>query len=377
MLVFSTAGESHGRGVFSFLDGLPAGLRVDRGVIDADLARRQRGHGRGSRMSIEKDRVDVLSGIRGGITLGSPILLAVWNNDFENWKQYLDPWEIVEGRELHTPRPGHADLGGAARFRHTDLRNVLERASARETAGRVAAGGLLRSFLGTLRIHVYSWVTRIGPIAYDGPFAMQARDASSVFCPDDESTREMERSIDRAAQGGDSLGGEFAVVLHGLPAGIGSYTQWDQRLDGLLSMHLMSIPAVKSVQVGAGIACAELPGSMVHDPILPTRPRSRPSNNAGGLEGGMTNGEPVLLRCTMKPIPTLIRGLPTIDMRDGSAVQATYERSDVCAVPAASVVGEAMAIIAVSSAILAGFAQPSMDALTAAFEGHRRYWEGL
>jgi chorismate synthase len=210
MLVFSTAGESHGRGVFSFLDGLPAGLRVDRGVIDADLARRQRGHGRGSRMSIEKDRVDVLSGIRGGITLGSPVLLAVWNNDFENWKQYLDPWEIVEGRELHTPRPGHADLGGAARFRHTDLRNVLERASARETAGRVAAGGLLRSFLGSLRIHVHSWVTRIGPIAYDGTFAMQARDASSVFCPDDVSTREMERSIDRAAHEGDSLGGEFA-----------------------------------------------------------------------------------------------------------------------------------------------------------------------
>ncbi|HPE44636.1 MAG TPA: chorismate synthase [Deltaproteobacteria bacterium] len=377
MLVFYTAGESHGRGVFAFLDGLPAGLKVDRGVIDADLARRQHGYGRGGRMAIEKDRVDVLSGIRGGITIGSPVLLAVWNQDHENWNRYMDPWAITAGRELCAPRPGHADLAGAARYRHGDLRNVLERSSARETAARVAAGGVLRCFLAALGVEVHSWVTRIGPAGYGGPLDVRARDASIVFCPDETATREMERAIDRAAAEGDSLGGEFAVAITGLPAGIGTYTQWNKRLDALLTMHLMSIPAIKAVQIGAGIACGELPGSKVHDPILPTRPKTRVSNNAGGLEGGTTNGEAVVARCTMKPIPTLMKGLATVDLRDGSPVQAGYERSDVCAVPAASVVGEAMGAIAVSGAILAGFTQPSMSALQSAFIEHRRYWETL
>jgi chorismate synthase len=377
MLHFYTAGESHGRGVFSFLDGLPAGLKVDRDTINADLARRQKGYGRGPRMSIEQDIVDVLSGIRGGFTLGSPVLMAVWNRDFEDWKEYMDPWEIIPGRELHTPRPGHADLAGAARFRHTDLRNVLERSSARETAGRVAAGGLLRSFLFCLGIKAYSWVTRIGASAYNGPFDQMKRDSSSVFCPDERSTQDMEHVIDQIASAGDSIGGEFVVVIEGLPAGIGSYTQWDQRLDALLSMYLMSIPAIKAVQIGAGVACGELPGSKVHDPILPTQPKTRSSNNAGGLEGGVTNGNPVVVKCTMKPIPTLKKGMPTFDMRTGMAVQANYERSDVCAVPAASVVGEAMAIIAVSSAIIAGYNQPSMDALKKAFDKHRKFWVGL
>ncbi|HVN72817.1 MAG TPA: chorismate synthase [Desulfomonilia bacterium] len=377
MLLFYTAGESHGRGIFSFIDGLPAGLRVDRDSINADLARRQKGYGRGGRMSIEQDTADVLSGLRGGHTMGSPVLLAVWNRDFENWQKYMDPWEIIPGRELHTPRPGHADLAGAARFRHKDLRNVLERSSARETASRVAAGGFLRSFLSCLGIKACSWVTRIGETAYDGPFDLERRDASSVFCPDKNATLSMEHSIDRASQEGDTIGGEFVVMVEGLPAGIGSYTQWDQRLDALLSMHLMSIPAIKAVQIGAGVACGILPGSMVHDPILATYPKSRPSNNAGGLEGGVTNGEPIVVRCTMKPIPTLKKGMPTFDMLTGSSVRASYERSDVCAVPAASVVGEAVAIIAVSSAVLAGFTQPSMDALLHAFGNHRRYWEGL
>lgn len=377
MLVFSTAGESHGRGVFSFLDGLPAGLRVDRGVIDADLARRQHGYGRGARMAIEHDRVDVLSGIRGGLTLGSPVLLAVWNRDHDSWKPYMDPWETAPGRELHVPRPGHADLPGAARFRHADLRNVLERSSARETAGRVAAGGLLRCFLSALGIDVHSWVSRIGPAAYDGPFDRRAREESRVFCPDAGASGLMEQAIDHAAGEGDSLGGEFVLVIDGLPAGVGSCTQWDQRLDALLSMHLMSIPAIKAVQIGAGTACGGLPGSRVHDPILPGRPPARSSNNAGGLEGGMSNGEAVVARCTMKPIPTLARGLASVDLRDGSPVRAGYERSDVCAVPAASVVGEAMGIIAVSCAILAGFGQPVMAALQEAFQGHRRYWESL
>ena len=377
MLLFYTAGESHGRGVFAFLDGLPAGLSVDHDAINIDLARRQKGYGRGPRMSIEQDRVDVLSGIRGSITLGSPVLLAVWNRDFENWKEYMDPWKILPGRELYSPRPGHADLPGAARFRHSDLRNVLERSSARETAARVAAGGLLRSFLSALGIQTTSWVSRIGTSSYDGHFDRLKRDASSVFCPDETCTHDMEGIIEKASQEGDSVGGEFIVAIEGLPAGIGSYTQWQQRLDALISLHLMSIPAIKAVQIGAGVSYGEMKGSLAHDPILPTRPKSRPSNNAGGIEGGVTNGEPVVVRCTMKPIPTLRKGLPSVDMRTGKAVQAAYERSDVCAVPAASVVGEAMAVIAASSAVLAGFTQPSMEALKNAFREHRAHWEAL
>jgi chorismate synthase len=377
MLFFYTAGESHGRGVFAFMDGLPAGLKVNRERIDRDLDRRRKGYGRGGRMAIEHDRVDVLAGLRGGFTLGSPVLMAVWNADHENWKDFMDPWEIRPGRELFTPRPGHADLSGAARFRHKDLRNVLERASARETAARVAAGGLLKSLLERLGISVYSWVTRIGPVSFDGGFDLEARDASSVFCPDAKSTLEMERVIDGAASAGDSVGGEFAVAVDGLPAGIGSCSQWDQRLDALLAQHLMSVPAIKAVQTGSGVLCGSLPGSLIHDPILPTTPKSRASNNAGGMEGGMTNGEQLRVHCTMKPIPTLLKGLPTVDLRTGAPAVTTYERSDVCAVPAASVVGEAVTVIAVTQAILSGFSQPSMEALERAFLDHRKYWESL
>lgn len=367
MLTFFTAGESHGRGVFAFLDGVPAGLDVSRALVDADLSRRQKGYGRGGRMAIEKDQADVLSGIRGGLTMGSPILLAVWNRDFENWKSFMDPWQIEPGRELHTPRPGHADLSGAARFGHTDLRNVLERSSARETAGRVAAGGLLRSFLSALNVEAFSWVTRIGETSFDGPFDRGLRDSSSVFCPDEACTSAMESGIDKVMAEGDTIGGEFKAVITGLPMGIGSYTQWDQRLDTLISGHLMSIPGIKAVQIGLGARCGILPGSKVHDPILSKSPVKRGSNNAGGIEGGVSNGEPIEVTCTMKPIPTLMEGLASIDIRDGSPAQASYERSDYCAVPAASVVGEAMLIIAVSAAILSSFGLPDMAALKQAF----------
>lgn len=367
MLTFYTAGESHGRGIFAFLDGIPAGLPVSPGAIDADLSRRQKGYGRGGRMTIEQDRVDVLSGIRGGLTLGGPVLLAVWNRDFENWRGFMDPWDIHPGRELHTPRPGHADLAGAARFGHTDLRNVLERSSARETAGRVAAGGLLRQLLKALGVEASSWVTRIGTASFDGPCRRDLRDGSSVFCPDAAATKAMEGQIDEAMSRGDTVGGEFRAVVSGLPAGIGSYTQWDQRLDTLVAGHLMSIPGIKAVQIGLGTACGMLPGSLVHDPILPGTPPKRGSNNAGGIEGGVSNGEPLVVTCTMKPIPTLKHGLDTIDIRDGSAVQASYERSDTCAVPAASVVGEAMLVIAVATAVLASFGLPDMAALERAF----------
>ncbi|HRR22416.1 MAG TPA: chorismate synthase [Desulfomonilia bacterium] len=377
MLTFYTAGESHGRGVFAFLDGIPAGLKVDREIIDADLSRRQKGYGRGGRMAIEDDRVDVLSGVRGGRTLGGPILLAVWNRDFENWKGYMDPWDISPGRELHTPRPGHADLAGAARFRHADLRNVLERSSARETAGRVAAGGLLRCLLDELGVEIYSWVTRIGDVEFSGEYDRGLRDSSSVFCPDRDATAAMERLVDAAMEQGDTLGGEFRVVLRGMPAGIGSYTQWDQRLDTLLAAQLMSIPGIKAVQVGIGTEAAELPGSLVHDEIFPGSPKRRNTNNAGGIEGGVSNGQPIEMRCSMKPIPTLKKGLRSVDIRTGAAIHAQYERSDCCAVPAASVVGEAAVIIAASQAILLSFGLPAMAAVKEAFESHRAYWESL
>ena len=377
MLTFYTAGESHGKGVFAFVDGLPAGLKIDRQQIDADLKRRQLGYGRGSRMTIEQDHVDVLSGLRGGYTLGSPVLIAVWNRDFENWKKYLDTWKVVPGREFYTPRPGHADLAGAARFHHTDLRKVLERSSARETAAKVAAGSLLKSLLKELGLDVFSWVTRIGQVAYAGAFDQSLRDESSVFCPDAGITRAMMGEIDHAKELGDTMGGEFKVVVRGAPAGIGSYTQWDQRLDSIIGAHLMSIPGIKAVQIGQGIVCANLPGSLVHDEILPTKPKSRSSNNAGGLEGGVTNGGAIEVTCSMKPIPTLRKGLKSVDIRDGTPVTSRYERSDCCAVPAASVVGEAVMAIAVSKAILMSFSSPTIQALQEAFEKHREYWETL
>ena len=377
MLVFFTAGESHGRGVFALLDGLPAGLNVDRDLINNDLKRRQGGYGRGGRMSIEQDRVDVLSGIRGGVTLGSPILLAVWNKDFDNWKEYMDPWDTWEGMERYIPRPGHADLAGAARFRHKDLRNVLERSSARDTAARVAAGGLLRSLLKILDIEVYSWVSRVGGVGFSGGFNRRLRDNSSVYCPDIDATEAMEKEIDRAIKNGDTVGGEFKVKAEGIPAGIGSYTQWNQRLDALLAEHLMSIPGIKAVQIGKGVDSALIPGSKLHDEITAGKPKKRQTNNAGGLEGGVTNGEAIEVTCTMKPIPTLMKGLASVDMRDEKKVKAEYERSDYCAVPAASVVGEAMVILAVCHALLDSFPLPNMDLLLDAFGSHRKYWEGL
>jgi len=377
MLIFYSAGESHGRGTFSFLDGLPSGLTVSRELIDADLSRRQKGYGRGGRMAIEKDRVDVLSGIRGGKTIGSPVLMAVWNRDFENWKEYMDPWDIIPGKELYTPRPGHADLAGAARFGHTDLRNVLERSSARETAARVAAGGLLRSLLKSLNIEAVSWVKRIGDVSFEGGFDPEKRDSSSVFCPDQDASDAMEKEIDAVKESGDTIGGEFRITITGIPAGIGSYTQWDQRLDTIISAHLMSIPGIKAVQIGMGIDCARLPGSMIHDEIIPSKPKKRATNNAGGIEGGVSNGESIEVTCTMKPIPTLQKGLASIDIRTGSALMAQYERSDYCAVPAACVVGEAMMIIAISKAILMSFPLPTMEALDKAFSVQRSYWESL
>jgi chorismate synthase len=370
MLTFYTAGESHGRGIFAFLDGIPAGLVISKEVIDNDLARRQMGYGRGGRMKIEKDKVDVLSGIRGGLTLGSPVLLAVWNADFENWKSFMDPFSIVPGKELYTPRPGHADLPGAIRFGHRDLRNVLERASARETAGRVAAGGILRCLLKALDIEVYGFVTGIGKVRYGGAFDKIKRDASSVFCPDAKISEEMEQEIEKAIKEGDTLGGDFRIEVTGLPAGIGSSSQWDKRLDTMISAFMMSIPAIKAVQIGKGVDSGTMRGSILHDEIKSGGLRK--TNNAGGIEGGISNGENIVVSCTMKPIPTLLSGLNSIDIRSGAEVKAQYERSDYCAVPAASVAGEAMMIISIAGAILSDFGHGNISELKHSFDEHRR-----
>ncbi len=370
MLTFYTAGESHGRGIFAFLGGMPAGLEVSKEAIDSDLARRQMGFGRGGRMKIEKDSVDVLSGIRGGITLGSPVLLAVWNADFENWKGYMDPFSIVPGKELYTPRPGHADLPGAIRFGHRDLRNVLERASARETAGRVAAGGLLRCLLNELGIEVYGYVTGIGKVRFDGEFDRTKRDISSVFCPDAKVSEEMEQEIEKAIKDGDTLGGDFIIEVKGLPAGIGSSSQWNIRLDTMISASMMSIPAIKAVQIGKGALSGAMRGSDLHDEIYAGGKRR--TNNAGGIEGGISNGENIVVTCTMKPIPTLLSGRNSIDMRSGAEVKAQYERSDYCAVPAASVVGEAMMIISIASSILSDLGQGNIAEVKHSFDEHRR-----
>jgi chorismate synthase len=370
MLTFYTAGESHGRGIFAFLDGIPAGLEISKEVIDNDLTRRQMGYGRGGRMKIEKDKVDVLSGIRGGITLGSPVLLAVWNADFENWKSFMDPFSIVPGKELYTPRPGHADLPGSIRFGHTDLRNVLERSSARETAGRVAAGGFLRCLLKALDIEVYGFVTGIGKARFNGDFDKTKRDASSVFCPDPAESEKMEQEIENAIKDGDTLGGDFRIEVKGFPAGIGSSSQWNKRLDTMISASMMSIPAIKAVQIGKGALSGGMKGSVLHDKIYAEGKRK--TNNAGGIEGGISNGENIVVSCTMKPIPTLLSGLNSIDIRSGAEVKAQYERSDYCAVPAASVVGEAMMIISITSAILNDFGQANMAELKYSFDEHRR-----
>lgn len=370
MLTFYTAGESHGRGIFAFLDGIPAGLDISKEVIDNDLSRRQMGYGRGGRMKIEKDSVDVLSGIRGGLTLGSPVLLAVWNADFENWKSFMDPFSIVAGKELYTPRPGHADLPGAIRFGHKDLRNVLERSSARETAGRVAAGGFLRCLLKALDIEVYGFVTGIGKVRFDGAFDITKRDASSVFCPDLAVSEKMEQEIEKAIKEGDTLGGDFRIEVTGLPAGIGSSAQWNKRLDTMISAFMMSIPAIKAVEIGKGAESGAMRGSVLHDEIYAGGKRK--TNKAGGIEGGISNGENIVVSCTMKPIPTLLSGLNSIDIRSGAEVKAQYERSDYCAVPAASVVGEAMMITSIAGAILSDFGQANMAELKYSFDEHRR-----
>jgi chorismate synthase len=391
MLRFLTAGESHGEALVAIVDGLPAGLALSREDIDRHLRRRQAGYGRGRRMAIESDAVEIISGVRHGVTIGSPVAVLIRNKDWVNWQWTMavdeEPPASAGGARrapVTRPRPGHADLAGAIKYGHSDLRNVLERASARETAARVAAGACARTLLERLGIRIASHVTAIGGASAERrqplPFAAIAAiaDDERVRCEDPALAERMMAAIDEAKAAGDTLGGAFEVVANGVPPGLGSYAQWDRRLDARLAYALMSIPAVKAVEIGDGVAAAALPGSQVHDAILPAadpaRPDrlARPTNRAGGLEGGVTNGEDVRVTGYLKPIATLMSPLPSVDLRTGQDVPAAIERSDTCAVPAAAVIGEAVVALVLAEALLDSFGGDTVEGIARNLDSSRR-----
>jgi chorismate synthase len=393
-LRYLTAGESHGRALVGLIEGIPAGLALSAGDIDRDLKRRQTGHGRGGRMSIESDHAEILSGVRWGKTLGSPITLLIRNKDYKNWLKGMSPEPEADGSipALVNPRPGHADLSGAMKYDQHDMRNILERSSARETAVRVALGAVAKKFLSEFDIMIGSYVIQIGEIGIQGSRGRGTRGSSessrtleslnprilaSIFrkaekspvrCPDDEGSTKMIKLIDRAMKEGNSLGGTFEVFVIGAPAGLGSHIQWDKRLDGRLGQALMSIQAIKGVEIGAGFEMSKRFGSEVMDEIFYESSKSkvrspefyRKTNNAGGIEGGVTNGMPVILRAAMKPIPTLRKPLRSVDVVTKKKTKAAYERSDICAAPAAAVIGEAMVALTLANAFIEKFGGDSM-----------------
>ncbi len=364
-----TAGESHGPGLTCVVEGLPAGLELDQAAIDGDMARRQLGHGRGGRMKIEKDSAQVTAGVRHGRTLGGPVALQVANRDYANWEERMNPWPVeADVPEVHLPRPGHADLAGVQKFGFTDVRNVLERASARETAARVAGGALAKAFLRAVGIEVVSHVTQIGSVRAperDGlAFADFAEvDASPVRCLDAEASRAMVEEINVLRKRNESIGGIFEVRAFGLVPGLGSHVSWEQRLDGRIGMALLSIQAAKGVGLGDGFDLAGRPGSEAHDEIFYSEERGyyRETNRSGGLEGGMTTGEPLVARVAMKPIPTLTKPLRSVDIATLEPAQALRERTDSCVVPAAGVVGEAMLAIVLAGAFRDKFGGDHID----------------
>jgi chorismate synthase len=378
-LRFVTAGESHGPGLTAIVEGLPAGIELRPEDIDRDLARRQLGHGRGGRMKIEKDRAEVTAGVRHGRTLGSPVCLRVDNRDYRNWEERMNPWPVeAEVAEVHLPRPGHADLAGVLKYGHDDVRNVLERASARETAARVAAGGLVKVFLKALGVSVLSHVTRIGTVAAPArdhlrPEDFEGVDDSPVRCLDPGASAAMVAEIDAARKANESLGGVFEVRAFGLVPGIGSHISWEERLDGRLAGAIMSIQAMKGVGVGDGFELAGRVGSEAHDEIFFSEERGffRETNHAGGLEGGMTTGAPLVLRGAMKPLPTLTKPLRSVDLATKEPAQALRERTDSCTVPAAGVVGESMVALVLAAAYRDKLGGDHIDDARAALDSYK------
>lgn len=378
MFRFLTAGESHGQCLTAIIEGLPAGLHIDLNRINAELARRQQGYGRGGRMQIEHDTAELLSGVRFGQTLGSPVTLVIKNRDWVNWQERMAATGKLLGEPVTQARPGHADLTGVLKYERTDIRDVLERASARETAARVAVGAVARQLLAAADIQIASHVINIGGIsiqdAPDYTTIVNRCQRSDLGCVDPNTETRMKQAIEDAKQRGDTLGGIFEIVVQGVLPGLGSYTHWDRRLDGQLAAAVMSIPAIKGVETGDGFTYAETPGSQAHDELFYDQERGyyRQTNHAGGLEGGMSNGENIVIRAAMKPIPTLMNPLSSVDIHTHEPVRASTERSDVCAVTAAAVVGEAVVAITLTTALLDKFGGDSLGDLISAVTRYRQ-----
>ena len=372
---YMTGGESHGPAVIAMIRGLPAGFHLDVEDLNYQLWRRQQGYGRGGRMKIEKDRVAVLSGLRGSMTLGSPLTLMLQNRDFLNWQDKMDPVSANMEEKVQVPRPGHADHAGMIKYGFDDLRNVLERASARETAARILPGAVCRQYLKALDIRIYSHVLRIGNVCADeaaGEEALKkADDTGSLRCLDPAAAEKMRKEIDTAKQQGDSLGGVFRVCVYGLPAGLGSYVHWDDRMTSMISAEIMGIQALRGIEFGKGFSGAGIPGSRYHDAFAVKGGRvERSSNTAGGIEGGMTNGQPLIFSAFMKPIPTLTTPLKSYHIENREERTAHRERSDICAVPAASVVAENVTAVPLLNAVLSRFGGDSWEVLKERVKGN-------
>jgi len=380
-LRYLTAGESHGPALTAIIEGIPANLAISEEDIDRHLYRRQQGYGRGGRMKIESDKVRFLSGVRWGKTLGSPLTLSITNRDWENWEKKMSPHseDRLEDIAVTHPRPGHADLSGSIKYRQDDVRNILERSSARETAARVAVGALCQRLLEDLGIEVRGYVTEIGGVmatGFEADYLSRFKNSEASTCRtyDKDAEERMIEAIDRAKNDGDSLGGVVEVIVIGAPVGLGSHVQWDRRLDGRLASAVMSIQAFKGVEIGLGFEATRLKGSKVHDEILyGDEGIWRVTNRAGGIEGGMTNGEAIIVRGAMKPIPTLYNPLKTFDLQTKTPVDAVVERSDVCAVPAAAVVAEAVVAIEIANAVLEKFGGDTMEDLKESLQTYQAY----
>lgn len=385
MIRFSTAGESHGEVLIALISGLPAGVPIDLEFVNRELWRRQQGYGRGGRMKIETDKAHVLSGVRHGKTIGSPVAIEIVNRDWKNWEEKLpvEAGDPAKHQAVASPRPGHADLAGALKYNFADARYVLERASARESTGRVAAGAMAKLMLRALGIEVLSHVIRVGRVElereakWEEIFAVAGKDEVTLACVDPETEARMKEEVEHASRTGDTVNGVFEVVAHNVPAGLGTYANWDERLDGLLAWSVMSLQAVKAVEIGRGVTAAESFGSQVHDPIAysdhdegkPTR-FTRPHNNAGGIEGGVSNGEDVVVRGYLKPISTLRKPLESVRFDTREKTAASYERSDICVVPAAGVAAEAMVAITLAGLAQQKFGGDSLVEMKRNFEGY-------